>query len=397
MTDLLIRNLRPMGAAQTDMLIRKGRIVEIAAGIEAPDMHVEDAQGAIAIPGLVEAHTHLDKTMMGMGWYQNTVGTDLRSMIDNERAARTADRHDPHQQSMRHALALAGNGVTHIRSHVDVDTQNGLGAMEGVLRTREALRDVVEIEIVAFPQSGLMVRRGTAELLDEAMAMGGDLVGGLDPCGIDHDPKGHLDTIFALAEKHGKGIDIHLHEAGELGAFSMELILERTRALGMKGRVAISHAFCLGMPDWNRTEALLAALADLDVPILTTGAPSSAVPAVKRVLGAGIRMGAGCDGVLDTWNPWNRPDMLDRARIVAQKNNLRSDADLALVLGICSTGGAAVMGVSGHGVEVGCNADLALVSGSTLAEAVATGGPVALTVKAGRITGRAGKPVMEAP
>ncbi len=397
MTDLLIRNLRPMGAAQTDMLIRKGRIVEIAAGIEAPDAPVEDAQGAIAIPGLVEAHTHLDKTMMGMGWYQNTVGTDLRSMIDNERAERTPDRHDPHQQSMRHALALAGNGVTHIRSHVDVDTQNGLAAMEGVLQTREALRDVVEIEIVAFPQSGLMVRRGTTELLDEAMAMGGDLVGGLDPCGIDHDPKGHLDTIFALAEKYGKGIDIHLHEAGELGAFSMELILERTQALGMKGKVAISHAFCLGMPDWNRTEALLAALADLDVPILTTGAPSSAVPAVKRVLGAGIRMGAGCDGVLDTWNPWNRPDMLDRARIVAQKNNMRSDADLALVLGICSTGGAAVMGVAGHGVEVGCNADLALVSGSTLAEAVATGGPVALTVKAGRIIGRAGNPVMEAP
>lgn len=397
MTDLLIQNLRPMGMATTDMLIRKGRIVEIAAGIDAPDVKVEDAKGAIAIPALVEAHTHLDKTLMGMGWYENVVGADLRAMIDNERAERRRLNHDPHRQSMRHALALVGNGVTHIRSHVDVDTDSGLAAMEGVLKTRDALRDIVEIEIVAFPQSGLMVRPGTAELLDQALAMGADLVGGLDPCGIDRDPKGHLDTIFGLAEKHGKGIDIHLHESRQLGAFSMELILERTRALGMKGKVAISHAFCLGMEDWNRTQSLLTALADQDVAILTTGAPSIEVPAVKRVLDAGIRMGAGCDGVLDTWNPWNRPDMLDRVRIVAQKNNMRSDADLALALEVCSTGGAAVMGVTGHGIAIGSNADLAFVNGETLAEAVAVGGPVALTVKAGRITGRAGQPLMEAP
>lgn len=397
MTGLLVRNLRPMGMALTDMLIRKGRIAEIAPGIDVPGVLVEDANGAIAIPGLVEAHTHLDKTLMGMGWYENAVGTDLRAMIDNERTVRRRLSHDPHRQSMRHALALVGNGITHIRSHVDVDTENGLAALEGVVQTRDALRDAVEIEIVAFPQSGLMIRPGTAELLDRAMAMGADLVGGLDPCGIDRDPKGHLDTVFGIAEKHGKGIDIHLHEGGDLGAFSVEMILERTRALGMKGKVAISHAFCLGMADWNRTEALLAALADQDVAILTTGAPSREVPAVKRVLGAGIRMGAGCDGVLDTWNPWNRPDMLDRARIVAQKNNMRSDADLALALEVCSTGGAAVLGVAGHGIKPGCNADLALVSGSTLAEAVAIGGPVALTVKGGRITGRAGKPVMKTP
>lgn len=397
MTDLIIRNLRPMGAALTDMLIRNGRIEAVSMGIDAPGVLVEDAKGAIAIPGLVEAHTHLDKTLMGMGWYENTVGADLRAMIDNERAERRRLNHDPHRQSMRHALALAGNGITHIRSHVDVDTENGLAAMEGVLQTREALRGIVEIEIVAFPQSGLMNRAGTADLLDQALALGADLVGGLDPCGIDHDPKGHLDTIFALAEKHGKGIDIHLHEGGSLGAFSTELILERTRALGMKGKVAISHAFCLGMEDWNRVEALLAALADQDVAILTTGAPSREVPAVKRVLGAGLRMGAGCDGVLDTWNPWNRPDMLDRARIVAQKNNMRSDADLALALAVCSTGGAAVMGVAGHGVAVGCNADLALLRGATLAEAIAMGGPVALTVKGGRITGRNGHALTEAP
>ena len=397
MTDLLIRNLRPMGAPATDLLIRDGRIAAIASGIDAPGIAAEDAGGAIAIPGLVEAHTHLDKTVMGMGWYENAVGTDLAAMINNERRARRELGLDPARQSMRHALALVGNGTTHIRSHVDVDTDNGLSVLEGVLHTRETLRDMVEIEIVAFPQSGLMIRPGTLDLLDRAMTMGADLVGGLDPCGIDRDPKGHLDAIFALADRHGRGIDIHLHEPGEMGAFSLELILERTAALGMRGKVAVSHAFCLGMPDWNRVEVLLAELAEQDVAILTTGAPSREVPNLKRVRAAGLRMGAGCDGVLDTWNPWNRPDMLDRARIVAQKNNLRADADLALALDLVTTGGAAVMGVMDHRLAVGCPADLALLPGRTLAEAVAMGGPVHLTVKSGRVTGRNGQPVREAP
>ena len=397
MNDLLIRNLRPMGQPLCDMLIRGGRIVALAEDVTAPDVPTEDAAGAIAIPGLVEAHTHLDKTVMGMDWYKNTVGTDLTAMIDNERAARRSLQLDPAQQSMRHALALVGNGTTHIRSHVDVDTENGLAGLEGVLATREALRDIVEIEIVAFPQSGLMIRPGTAELLDQAMAMGADLIGGIDPCAIDRDPKGQLDLIFALADKHGCGIDIHLHEPGEMGAFSLELILERIRASGMSGLVAVSHAFCLGMPDWQRVERLLTDLADQDVAILTTGAPSREVPNLHRVLQAGIRLGAGCDGVIDTWNPWNRPDMLDRARIIAQKNNMRSDADLALALAVCSSGGAKVMGIADHGLEKGCRASLALLPGRTLAEAIALGGPVTMTVKNGQITGRNGQSTKKAP
>jgi cytosine deaminase len=140
-------------------------------------------------------------------------------------------------------------GSTHIRSHVDVDTEHGLWGVEGVMRTRDDYRDIVDIELVAFPQSGLLRRPGTLELMDQAMKAGCEIVGGLDPCAIDRDPKGHLDAVFALCQKYGKPLDIHLHEPGEMGAFSFDLIVERTRALGMKGKVTVSHAFCLGTPD----------------------------------------------------------------------------------------------------------------------------------------------------
>lgn len=397
MSDILLRNLRPMGGPVVDMRVQDGRITAIAPALATDGLPVEDCAGAIGVSGLVEAHTHLDKTLMGMGWYANAVGTDLHSMIDNERTERHRLGLDPHRQSMRHALALVAAGCTHIRTHVDIDTDHGLAMLDGVLATRAALAQEVMIEIVAFPQSGLLVRPGTLELLDHALAQGADLVGGLDPAGMDRDPKGHLDAVFALAEKHGKGVDIHLHEAGTLGAFSLELIMDRTRALGMQGKVAVSHAFCLGMNDWHATEALIEELAACDIAILTTGAPSREVPQVKRLRAAGVRLGAGCDGVRDTWSPLNRADMIDRARIIAMRNNLRSDTDLAMALDICSTGGAQVMGLQGYGLDVGCAADLTLLAGETLAEAALSDAPRPLVLKSGRITARAGKSMREAP
>ena len=252
MTDLLIRNIRPMAGATADLLIRAGRIAAVGPNLVAEGVAVEDGQGAIAIPALVDAHTHLDKTTWGMGWYAGRKGGDLQALIDNERNERIPLGLDVHRQSMRHAMQLIANGTGHIRSHVDVDHDHKLTLLEGKLRTRDALQGAVDIQIVAFPQSGLMIRPGVYDLLDEALAMGADVVGGLDPSSMDRDPKASLDAIFRLAEKHGKPIDIHLHEYGELGAFTLEEIITRTRAHGMQGKVGVSHCFCLGMPNPHR-------------------------------------------------------------------------------------------------------------------------------------------------
>ena len=397
MSDLLITNARPMGGASADILIKDGRIAAIGQGLTADDAIVEDAGGRIAIPGLVDAHTHLDKSLLGYPWYKNEVGPRLIDKIDNERQVKREYGLDAHVQSMRQSLQSVGYGTTLIRTHVDIDTDQGLKALEGVMETRRQLAGVVEIEIVAFPQSGLMRRPGTAELLDKAMAMGADLVGGLDPCGMDRDPKGHLDTIFAIAEKHGKGIDIHLHEGGELGAFSMEMIFERIRAMGMQGKVAVSHAFCLGIPDWNVSQALIDTCAELDVPILTTAPPSREVPSLKRLHAAGVRFGAGVDGFRDTWGPYGNGDMLERAMLLGMKNNLRRDDELAMALDVCTTGGALAMDRKAHALEVGGRGDIVLVDGESVGEAIVTHQPRKLVVTAGNIVARDGASLRARP
>ncbi|MGP4805263.1 amidohydrolase family protein [Agrobacterium cavarae] len=397
MSDLLITNARPMGGDTADILIRDGRIAEIGKGLEAAGLPVEDAGGRIAIPGLVDAHTHLDKSLLGYPWYVNEVGPRLIDKIDNERKVKRDYGLDAHVQSMRQALQSVGYGTTLIRSHVDIDTDQGLIALEGVMETRRQLAGIVEIEIVAFPQSGLMRRPGTAELIDAGMAMGADLVGGLDPCGMDRDPKAHLDTIFAIAEKHAKGIDIHLHESGELGAFSMELIFERIRALGMQGKVAVSHAFCLGDPDWNLTQALIDTCAELDVPILTTAPPSREVPSLRRLRSAGVRFGAGVDGFRDTWGPYGNGDMLERSMLLGMKNNLRRDDELLWALDVCTTGGARAMDREEHSLTIGGRGDVVIVEGETVGEAIVTHQPRKLVVTAGNVVARDGESLRERP
>jgi amidohydrolase family protein len=142
------------------------------------------------------------------------------------------------------------------------------------MEARDAFADRVQVELVAFPQSGLLVRPGTTELLEAAVRAGADLVGGLDPAGFDRRPVEHLDAVFAIAGRHGCGLDIHLHEGGELGAFTIDLIIERTRALGLAGRVTISHAFALAEVPGPRLAGLVEGLAAQRVS-LTTVAPAT--------------------------------------------------------------------------------------------------------------------------
>jgi len=397
MTNLLLRNVRPLADEACDILIENGRIAGFGQFEPVAGMPVEEGGGAIVIPGLIDAHTHLDKTTWGMPWHVNNRAALLRERIDFERENRKEIGINPHRQSMRHAIGLVAHGSTHIRSHVDIDPTHGLSLVEGIWETREKLRGVIDIEVVAFPQSGLMVMPGTAELLDEALKQGCEVLGGIDPCGIDRDPKGQLDLLFALAVRHGVPIDIHLHEAGELGAFTMELIFERVRANGMEGQVAISHAFALGMNDHLRVGRLIEEIAALDVAIVTTGAPSATVPSIRQLKAAGVRVAAGCDGIRDTWGPWGQPDMMDRARVIGMKNGVRSDIELEHVLHIVSQGGADVMGIEGYGLAEGCAADFTLVAGETLAHAVVETAPRPMVVKGGRVTARDGKALVEMP
>jgi cytosine/adenosine deaminase-related metal-dependent hydrolase len=393
MTDLVLKNLRPWGAAATDIIIRAGRI----AAIGPADEPGEDCSGAIALPGLVEAHTHIDKTMLGMPYRPNVAGPSLLDKIENERRRKLEWKIEPERQSARQVVASIAKGTTHIRTFVDIDSAVGLSGLAGVLATRARYADACTIEIVAFPQSGLCAHEAAIPLMEEAMAEGADVVGGLDPCGIDRDPKRQLDIVFGMAEHYGKPVDIHLHETGELGLFTLDLILERTEALSMQGKVTVSHAFCLGHGDTAMVDAALTRIAKNNVHLATTGSPSRPVPPLLKCVASGINVACGNDGIRDTWGPYGNGCMLERAMIVGLRNNLRRDEEIEFALRACTRGGAALMGIGDYGLEVGRPADLCIVDGATPAEAVVSRPPRKLVVKGGRVVARDGVALVTGP
>lgn len=388
---LLLRDVRPMGGPTADILIQDRHIAAIGPSLSTPPgATIEDGGNRLALPGLIEGHTHLDKTLWDTPWRPNAVGASRRDRIDHERAFRRGGIHDADARSLALAHAFLLNGTTRMRSHADIDPEIGLRHVHATARTRAALGDMMEIQIVAFPQSGLITQRRVEALMDAALTEGADIVGGIDPCAIDRDPVRQLDAIFRLATKHAKPIDIHLHEPGEMGAFSLDLILERVEALGMHGQVTISHAFCLGAIPAADRDALLIRMARTGTAIATTASASSPVPPLALCRSVGVTVYGGNDGIRDVWTPYATPDMLDRAMHIGLRNALRRDDELEWALECVTLSAAKGCDFAEYGLEPGCRADVVLLEAETIAEAIVAHPTRALVISSGRIVARDG-------
>jgi cytosine deaminase len=388
----VFRNVRVSPGAVVDLLVSEGTIAAIGPGLATRHANAAtiDGQGMLVLPGLADGHVHLDKTLTGLPWLPHPAGPERRSRIDTEKRLRAQFPLSVEQRAanlIKQAVAL---GTTAMRTHVDIDPEIGLANLHGVLAARERLRDLVHIQIVAFPQSGVVSCPGTADLLDAALAEGADLVGGIDPISMDGDLDGQLDILFSLAERHGVGVDVHLHDRGANGLEEIAAMAERTHAHSLSGRVTVSHGFCLGAANQDDCARIADAMARAGISLVTHGGGASPLPPVKQLREHGVIVFAGNDNVRDTWSPYGNGDMLERAMLLAWRAGFRTDDDLALAFDIASIAGARILGLEGHGLAVGCRADLFCVPVETLAEAVVSRPQRAFVVKAGRIVARHG-------
>ncbi len=383
---MLLANARlPHTPAPVDVAIAHGRIAAITPAAGRPGL---DLGGALLLPSFVDGHVHLDKTLWGLPWRPNSGAPTVRERIENERTHR---RTLPPVQQRGAALLrqMIANGTTALRTHADVDDAYGLANLEATLELRQAFRGRADIQVVAFPQSGILTRPGVAELLAEALRLGAEFVGGLDPASIDGDARGHLDVVFGLAQRFDRGIDIHLHDRDAGGNAQLRDIAARTIAIGMQHRVTVSHAFSLGTPDESDFARTADALAEAGVHILTSSPAIGIVPPVHALRARGVVIHAGSDNIRDLWNSLGTGDMLERALIIALKQGFRSDPDIETALSLCTD--AAALGLPAHRLVVGAAADLVALDAETPAEAVALRPVRRLVMKAGVILAREGR------
>ena len=387
---MLLKNVRPMGGEALDVLIKEGRFQRFARNLAAPDAQPIDGANRLMLPGLIESHVHLDKTLWGLPWQPNTAGPRLADRIENERRIRRSLNVPIEERAgnlLRHCIA---QGSTVVRSHIDIDPETGLAGVEALLALREKHAGDVELQLVAFPQQGILISPGTAELMDRAIELGVDAVGGLDPAGIDRDPIGHLKIVFAIAERHGRGVDIHLHDGGELGAWQVERIADFTEASGLSGRVMIDHAYCLGQIERAQLDRIGRRLADQKISVMTSAPADIEVPPAAPLAAMGVNICAGSDNIRDPWWPYGNGDMLERAYFLASRFDWSKDEEFAFALQTATANNATALGLESHGLAPGNDADFVLVDCETLAEAVVSRPPRALVARRGRIVARDG-------
>lgn len=394
MGDLFIRAAcLPQDDRLADVLVHGGQIAAIGAGLVAPEgVAILDAGGRALIPGLVDSHLHLDKALFGERWIPVPPARDLAeriAMADRVMAEET--RRTLRERATAMLRTVLPLGTTALRSHIDIDPGVGLASVETLLALRAEYAGLVEIDLVAFPQHGILRSPGTAELLDAALGLGVPNIGGLDPAGYDGDVEAHLGIVFGLAMKHGAGIDIHLHDGGTEGATEIARICELTVANGLQGKVAISHALAIG--DLSSLEAgrLIERLLEAGITIVTSGPGARDLPRVPSLWSAGVPVAFGCDNVHDAWWPWGRGDMLERAFLVGYRSGLRTDNDLRHLLDSATIAGAKLLGLGEYGVAVGARADLVLVDAECAPEAVAAHPAGRTVIKGGRIVARDGR------
>jgi cytosine/adenosine deaminase-related metal-dependent hydrolase len=393
---VIIRNARPWGADAVDIVVEGDRITglqphDASAPLSPDDV---DGRGRLLLPAFSDVHVHLDSSRIGLPFRPHTGAPGVWGMMLNDRENwRNTDV--PHAEIVAGTLErMIANGTTRVRTYAQVDVDCRLEKYASVVAAKGRFADEADVQVMIFPQAGILREPGTIDVLEAALREGADVMGGIDPCQLDRDPAKHLDIVFGLAEKYQVEVDIHLHEPGELGVFSTDLVLERTRALGMQGRVTISHGYGLGSVSETVTRRLIDEFAELDIAMATIAPSTSGHLPLVQLADAGVRVGLGEDGQRDYWSPYGNCDMLDRTWQLAFVNGFRRDDHVELALAVATMGGASIMdhssprvaGVGDRpGVAVGDRADLLLVDGETPTSAVMDRGSDRTVLHNGRV------------
>lgn len=395
---MLLTNATLIDGSRADISIVDGHIASIgrrdAAGhLASPprDGAGRDLNGALVLPAFIDGHIHLDKTHMGAPLLAHQEGQSVPERIRAERVL----RHQvalPIEARASHLLRrLLANGTTRVRSHVDIDNDVKLDNLLALLAVRERWRNVIDIEIVAFPQSGIMREAGAPDLLDAALREGADLIGGLDPSGFDGDVDGHLEVVFGLAEKHGKPVDIHLHDMGETGGAELRNIAGRTRAAGLQGKVNVSHAFALGTLSDSSFAQTATALAEAGISIMTSSPAPVPVPPVRALQRHGVTIFAASDNIRDCWSPFGNGDVLDRAAIVAERQEFFSNDDLRRAIDLVTFAPARALNIANYGLAAGARADLVVLDAISAEEAIINNASRLAVLRAGQFMVEHGK------
>lgn len=363
-----------------------------------PDL---DAGGGLVLPAFVEAHFHPDKALTFP-----RVGPVATSSLDQTltigariKGGFTED--DIHERARSAVETAITYGVGAMRAQVDIDGVNGLKAFEALRRVRDELADRIRIQLVAFPQEGIVRDEEALPLLRKALENGADALGGGPE--NEGDParwNAHLDTLFGLAREYDVPLDLHADMAEDPDLHVLELIAEKTVEHGWQGRVSAVHCCALSSYPDDVAHRTIAKVRDAGMQICICPVGNLHVMGgdvnprgrgasrPKELLAAGVNVAVGTDNLSDMWFRFGNADPVQNALVACLSGGLRTDAEVRDGLDMVGSRAAAYLGLSDHGTEVGRRADLVVTSVRTVEDLLRGVPGSRTTLHGGRVVGR---------
>lgn len=323
---MILKKLHIENATEsTDIRITDGRFETIASDIQArPDEPVVDCGGKLALPPFIESHIHLDTCLTAGDPVWNLSGTLFEGIECWSKRKQKLSKADVKERVNRAVRKQAANGVQYVRTHVDV-TDPTLTAMEAMIELRDELKELITIQIVAFPQEGILSYPKGRELTEEAIRMGADAVGGIPHFEFTREYSVEsMDFAMELAQKHDKLVDIHCDEIDDEASRGLETVAARAYELELYDRVTASHT--TAMHSYNNAYMLrlmrllkMSRINFIANPLVNThlqGRVDSypkrrGVTRVKELIAEGINVAFGNDDMFDPWYPMGNGNMRD--------------------------------------------------------------------------------------
>ena len=386
-----------------DIGVESGRIVEIAETIEGRGDEEIEAGGRVALPGFVEPHLHLEKAFLHRRLPART-GT-LEEAIRVTGVLKAQQEREEVLERSRRVLDMAvRNGTTLIRAHPDVDPIQGLIGVETAAELRKEYQDLLDLQIVAFPQEGILKAAGVDDLMEQALDMGADVVGGCPYNELSwDDAKAHIDKVFDLAARRGLPIDMHVDfadDADDQRFASARYIAEKTIETGYQGRVALGHVTSLGALAPEAAKPVIDLLRRADIHIVTLPAtdvylggrkdearPRRGLTPVRALHEAGVNVAYSSNNIRNAFTPFGKADPLQIGNLLAHLVQFGTPEQQAEILKMGTVNAARVVGVSDdYGLAVGKQADIVILDTLTVADALLDLPARSWVLKRGRVT-----------
>lgn len=346
----------------------------ISATEKISDVAAIDMEGRLALPAFKEMHNHLDKTYLSLGWRACRPVKNLSERLALE-ASELEELAETVEQRASAMIELhLNNGVNHIRTHVNIDPFIKLINLEGVKKALKAYEQYLTYEIVAFPQHGLLAHEEMPDLLRKALESGATILGGLDPAGIDKDIEKSLQITMDIAKEYDVHVDMHLHDRGQVGFYTMDKWLDMVKEQDYKGSTAFSHAFGLSKMTPYMQQQFAKKISEHHAEIMSTIPISinhQLIP-IDVLRTEGVKVALGCDGFYDSWSPYVSGDILEKVKFFCNYTGKSTERSLRQSLGLITRG---ITPLSSAGEQVwpmvGDDANFVFVDASCSAEAVA--------------------------